>query len=1414
MLQKTLSLMLCASGLSISAALGFSTDPSSLARNFNTTSATTNAPIVVTSTFTNGGGVALRGFCYTEQIPSGLNVTTLGLSLNGQSVANYTFEFGLDSDVYPGCTPYRWVLELPTGFTENNPVPPNATVQIQYSITSPAVGSFNLQQFSWAGYNPANTNASFGYSESSDAQSVSFNAGSPPSYPILTTATSIMNFSTNPGTNPASQTLGITNSGGGTMSWTAVANGSAPAWLSVNPTNGTGNGAVSVSVASASLAAGTYTKSITVTAVGATNSPQTVAVTLTVNQPAPAPNLAVNPTALNFNVMQGTNPASQTLGITNSGGGTLTWTAVADGTAPAWLSVNPSNGTGNGAVSVSVASASLAAGTYTKSITVTAVGATNSPQTVMVGLTVNASGTVHYNFTYANRTSLLAGGWDFLARTASGATRNTEITNPAVGAVVSYDQVAHPGVLRIPADIGDLWAAQNNTRNSLFRDVPTNWTSLRLKLSFAPTQNYQQAGLAVYQDDDNYVYVDRIYNGGNLITCSWEVGGAASILNSGSVTATTNLNLRLDRAAGSGAVSAYYSLDGTNWVLLGSVTQGLSRPRLGIFVGSSPGGFPNGDLAWAEVTAPQSNPILAVSPGSLTFSAVAGTSPANQVLGITNAGGGTLSWTAVADGSTPAWLTVNPTNGTGNGAVSVSVASASLAAGTYTKSITVTAVGATNSPQTVIVNLTVNPSASSLAVNPTALNFNVMQGANPANQMLAITNSGGGTMSWTAVANGSAPAWLSVNPTNGTGNGAVSVSVASASLAAGTYTKSITVTAVGATNSPQTVAVTLTVNQPAPAPNLAVNPTALNFNVMQGTNPASQTLGITNSGGGTLTWTAVADGTAPAWLSVNPSNGTGNGAVSVSVASASLAAGTYTKSITVTAVGATNSPQTVMVGLTVNASGTVHYNFTYANRTSLLAGGWDFLARTASGATRNTEITNPAVGAVVSYDQVAHPGVLRIPADIGDLWAAQNNTRNSLFRDVPTNWTSLRLKLSFAPTQNYQQAGLAVYQDDDNYVYVDRIYNGGNLITCSWEVGGAASILNSGSVTATTNLNLRLDRAAGSGAVSAYYSLDGTNWVLLGSVTQGLSRPRLGIFVGSSPGGFPNGDLAWAEVTAPQSNPILAVSPGSLTFSAVAGTSPANQVLGITNAGGGTLSWTAVADGSTPAWLTVNPTNGTGNGAVSVSVASASLAAGTYTKSITVTAVGATNSPQTVAVTLTVSQPAPAPNLTISPATLSFNVVQGSSPTNQVPGITNSGGGTLTWTAVADGTAPAWLTVNPTNGTGNGAMSVSVASASLAAGTYTKSITVTAVGATNSPQTVMVGLTVSSVEMVAPGFANDKFGFDLDTQLGVSYIVEYKGLLSDPSWTMLTNVLGTGSILRIEDPAISSTSRFYRVRAP
>jgi hypothetical protein len=76
----------------------------------------------------------------------------------------------------------------------------------------------------------------------------------------------------------------------------------------------------------------------------------------------PQPTIALNPTSMVFNGTIGTaNPASQALAITNTGAGTLSWTAI---TNQPWLSVNPTSGSGNGNPNVSVNLTGLASGTH------------------------------------------------------------------------------------------------------------------------------------------------------------------------------------------------------------------------------------------------------------------------------------------------------------------------------------------------------------------------------------------------------------------------------------------------------------------------------------------------------------------------------------------------------------------------------------------------------------------------------------------------------------------------------------------------------------------------------------------------------------------------------------------------------------------------------------------------------------------------------------------------------------------------------------------------------------------------------------------------------------------------------------------------------------------------------------------
>ncbi len=101
------------------------------------------------------------------------------------------------------------------------------------------------------------------------------------------------------------------------------------------------------------------------------------------------------------------------------------------------------------------------------------------------------------------------------------------------------------------------------------------------------------------------------------------------------------------------------------------------------------------------------SPTIGVSPSSFSFTATAGgANPANQTLSISNTGGGTLNWTASDDAT---WLTVSPTSGTAPSTATLSVNITGLAAGTYNGTVTVSATGATNTPVSVPVTLTVNP---------------------------------------------------------------------------------------------------------------------------------------------------------------------------------------------------------------------------------------------------------------------------------------------------------------------------------------------------------------------------------------------------------------------------------------------------------------------------------------------------------------------------------------------------------------------------------------------------------------------------------------------------------------------------------------------------------------------------------
>ncbi|HEV7494519.1 beta strand repeat-containing protein [Baekduia sp.] len=210
-------------------------------------------------------------------------------------------------------------------------------------------------------------------------------------------------------------------------------------------------------------------------------------------------------------------------------------------------------------------------------------------------------------------------------------------------------------------------------------------------------------------------------------------------------------------------------------------------------------------------------PVLQVTPTTLSFTATTGGSdPASKTTAISNTGGGTLSFTTSTGSAS--WLAATPASGNAPATVTVSSHISGLSAGTYDGTVTITAAGATGSPTTVAVHLVVSaPTPPALGVTPTTLSFSATTGgADPASKTTAISNTGGGTLSFTT-STGSA-GWLAATPASGTAPATVTVSPHISGLAAGTYDGTVTITAAGATGSPATVAVHLVVTDPTPPP--------------------------------------------------------------------------------------------------------------------------------------------------------------------------------------------------------------------------------------------------------------------------------------------------------------------------------------------------------------------------------------------------------------------------------------------------------------------------------------------------------------------------------------------------------------------------------------------------------------------
>ena len=167
------------------------------------------------------------------------------------------------------------------------------------------------------------------------------------------------------------------------------------------------------------------------------------------------------------------------------------------------------------------------------------------------------------------------------------------------------------------------------------------------------------------------------------------------------------------------AVLAAYTQEASTFSAGGGVTTSAAYENLGVIgqsgiVGSSAGSGYTANHGFLAVLGDGFKilyPVITATPGTLTFSLVAGAA-GNLPLGISNTGGSTLNWTVVKDLTDPNNIfSFTPATGSNSGTVTVSANAASLGVGSYSNTLTVSGDGI---DQTMLVQLDLTVSAPSV----------------------------------------------------------------------------------------------------------------------------------------------------------------------------------------------------------------------------------------------------------------------------------------------------------------------------------------------------------------------------------------------------------------------------------------------------------------------------------------------------------------------------------------------------------------------------------------------------------------------------------------------------------------------------------------------------------------------------
>ncbi len=892
----------------------------------------------------------------TSLRPAHLNVSAPTLDLGTGDAATNSIQtltlsnLGGGQIIWRSSTDQPWLLITPKQGTFTSGAKTQITVAGDRSSLKTGAYRAHLHIFSNAGDSQINVKM----------QVVPLNPGHGP---VLGVNPAVLSFTaTDGGTKPQAQTITISNPGVRPLQWRATTNA---AWLSISPTTGnvqntspaggvsissTGQSStqnVSVSIDTSTLLPGTYSGMITFSGQGTEqvkDSPQNVVVTITIN---PQCGLQVSSSLITFAGAHGQpSPPSKSISVGVSPGCTspMQWSAT---TTAQWLVLSTSSGTTPASPSIGVNSAGLASGTYSGSIIfTTSTGTITIPVTFTLGpptapvmsvaatalaysgivgqaspasqsvlVTNTASGTLNWQATFATTDSY---NWLNVAPTSGSLTSQQSATLTVTAAQLN---TLVPGTYNGTVTITGTDGAGHTVPGSP-QVIPVSFV-----VQAACTMTAGPAALAFTgvagQTAPAPQFITITASGTCTHTVEWTATPAA------------NANW-LQPSPVSGIVTPSVAGKSSIGVVLANLAAGNYPSSLTITASDSVTHQAIGTPVVIRValTVQSSCAVQTLSASTETFTTEAGQNPAAQTFSLTVSGVCTNSVTVtptVTLGNGTGWLTVTPKTATilagGTTAFTTTVLGTKMTAGSYNGSISLAATSGggaiVGSPQN--VGVTVNVTAPPiLAASPGMIATNATGGVT--SQPIDIANTGGNSLNWTATIV-SAPAFVTLSPASGTlaanTDTTTGIVVNEATVTSGSYTATVAVSAIDSATgnatggSPTIISITIIVAPPA----MNVSATTLTFSASVGTPPASQTITITNVGGGTLTWSAGPP--SASWLTVSPTSGSDapniSSILTFSVNTTGLVAGTsYTATVVITP--STGPAVTVTVTLNIAAA--------------------------------------------------------------------------------------------------------------------------------------------------------------------------------------------------------------------------------------------------------------------------------------------------------------------------------------------------------------------------------------------------------------------------------------------------------------------------------------------------------------